>query len=297
MRDRETQIQRLSPGRMSPDASLSRRPRGKTARRSSAGWWRRRRATAEGPPRYLGSPSHPRLPECYDEPLRQSRREDAAGAGAADAGAAGRRAALGAPGGQSAGAAADAGHATTAGSRPGASTTVSCERSQSFLERSPRRRSKRRSSPWRRRRGSPPAAYGEERCRDFQGAALVAMAPARRVGRRSRGRRTALDQAAASLADGQRRPLEKAELESARAALLRDLGRPEEAERAGRRALRLAHRAGGPRERARPSTSAGRHRSGSDLAARPAAVDARPSGRGRHEAAAPLPAAARTPPR
>jgi predicted RNA polymerase sigma factor len=41
--------------------------------------------------------------------------------------------------------------------------------------------------------------------------------------------------------------LEKAELESARAALLRDLGRPEEAEEAGRRALRLAHRVGGPK--------------------------------------------------
>lgn len=93
-----------------------------------------------------------------------------------------------------------------------------------------------------------PALYGEERVRDFQAEALIALAQARRVGGDLAAAGTALEQARALLAMGSGDLLEKAELESARAALLRDLGRPEEAEAAGRKALRLAHRAGGPKK-------------------------------------------------
>jgi tetratricopeptide (TPR) repeat protein len=92
-----------------------------------------------------------------------------------------------------------------------------------------------------------PALYGEERVRDFQAEALIALAQARRVGGDLAESETALEQAGTMLAMGSGDLLEKAELESARAALLRDLGRPEEAEAAGRKALRLAHRAGGPK--------------------------------------------------
>jgi tetratricopeptide (TPR) repeat protein len=95
--------------------------------------------------------------------------------------------------------------------------------------------------------GLSPAVYGEEQIRDFQGTALIALGHARRVAGDLEGAQTALDQSRAVLAMGTGDPLEKAELESARAALLRDLGRPEEAEAAGRRAVRLAHRAGGPK--------------------------------------------------
>jgi tetratricopeptide (TPR) repeat protein len=92
-----------------------------------------------------------------------------------------------------------------------------------------------------------PALYGEERVHDFQAEALVALAQARRVAGDLEGAATALEQARAMMAMGSGDLLEKAELESVRAALLRDLGRPEEAEEAGRKALRLAHRAGGPK--------------------------------------------------
>jgi tetratricopeptide (TPR) repeat protein len=97
-------------------------------------------------------------------------------------------------------------------------------------------------------RGLNVSAFGEESSRDFQGAAQVAIGTARRVVGDLEGARMALDQAAVTLAAGSGDPLEKAELESARAALLRELGHPEDAERAGRRALRLAHRAGGPKK-------------------------------------------------
>lgn len=92
-----------------------------------------------------------------------------------------------------------------------------------------------------------PALYGEERVHDFQAEALIALAQARRVAGDLAGAGTALEQARAVMAMGSGDLLEKAELASSRAALLRDLGRPEEAEEAGRRALRLAHRAGGPK--------------------------------------------------
>jgi len=98
-----------------------------------------------------------------------------------------------------------------------------------------------------------PAAYGEERIHDFQAEALIALAQARRVGGDLAAAGTALEQAGTMLAMGSGDLLEKAELESARAALLRDLGRPEEAEAAGRKALRLAHRAGGPKRAAQGS--------------------------------------------
>src|SRR3954464_9381308 len=97
-----------------------------------------------------------------------------------------------------------------------------------------------------------PALYGEERVHDFQAEALIALAQARRVAGDLEEAGTALEQARTVLAMGNGDLLEKAELESTRAALLRDLGRPEEAEEADRKALRLARRAGGPK-RARAS--------------------------------------------
>src|SRR4051812_12765754 len=92
-----------------------------------------------------------------------------------------------------------------------------------------------------------PALYGEERVHDFQAEALIALAQARRVAGDLEEAGTALGQARAVMAMGRGGLLGKAELESTRAALLRDLGRPEEAEEAGRKALRLAQRAGGPK--------------------------------------------------
>jgi hypothetical protein len=98
----------------------------------------------------------------------------------------------------------------------------------------------------------PPAIYGEERVRDFEAGALILLGQARRIGADLEGARTALEQAEAVLKMGTGDLLERAGLESARAALLRDLGRLEEAEVAGRRAVRLAHRVGGPRDRTAP---------------------------------------------
>jgi tetratricopeptide (TPR) repeat protein len=97
-----------------------------------------------------------------------------------------------------------------------------------------------------------PAIYGEERVRDFEAGALILLGQAQRIGGDLEGARTALEQAGAVLKMGTGDLLERAELESARAALLRELGRPEEAELAGRRAVRLSHRAGGPRDRTAP---------------------------------------------
>ena len=97
--------------------------------------------------------------------------------------------------------------------------------------------------------GLSPATYGAGSVRDFQGGALIDLGTARRIAGDLAGAQTALDQARAILAMGTGDPLEKAMLESARAALLRDLGRTEEAGQAEQRAVRLAHRAGGIRER------------------------------------------------
>jgi tetratricopeptide (TPR) repeat protein len=97
--------------------------------------------------------------------------------------------------------------------------------------------------------GLSPATYGAASVRDFQGGALIDLATARRIDSDLAGAQTALDQARAILAMGTGDPIEKAGLENARAALLRDLGRPEEAGQAERRAVRLAHRVGGIRER------------------------------------------------
>jgi tetratricopeptide (TPR) repeat protein len=99
--------------------------------------------------------------------------------------------------------------------------------------------------------GLSPTTYGEERVHDFQMEALVALGQSRRVAGDLEGAQAALDKAGAVLKLGSGDPLERAELESARAALLRDQGRIEEAEAAGRRAVVLAHRAGGPRDRSR----------------------------------------------
>jgi tetratricopeptide (TPR) repeat protein len=98
--------------------------------------------------------------------------------------------------------------------------------------------------------GLSPATYGAGSVRDFQGEALIDLGTARRIAGDLAGAQTALDQARAILAMGTGDPLEKAGLETARAALLRDLGRPEEAEQAERRAHQLAHRVGGMKKRA-----------------------------------------------
>ncbi len=97
--------------------------------------------------------------------------------------------------------------------------------------------------------GLSPAIYGARSVRDFQGEALIDLGTARRIAGDLAGAQTALDQARAILAMGTGDPLEKAGLETARAALLRDLGRQEEAEQAERRAAWLAHRVGGMKER------------------------------------------------
>lgn len=121
------------------------------------------------------------------------------------------------------------------------------ERAYSLLEREPAAALQAAELALATARSLPPALYGEERVHDFQAEALIALAHARRAAGDLEAAGTALDQARTMLAMGSGDLLEKAELESVRAALLRDLGRPEEAEEAGRRALRLAHRAGGPK--------------------------------------------------
>src|SRR3954462_5121385 len=65
-----------------------------------------------------------------------------------------------------------------------------------------------------------PALYGEERVHDFQAEALIALAQARRVAGDLEEAGTALEQARAVMAMGSGDLLEKAELESTRAALL-----------------------------------------------------------------------------
>src|SRR3982750_1851690 len=67
-----------------------------------------------------------------------------------------------------------------------------------------------------------PARYGEERVHDFQAEALIVLAQARRTAGDLTGAETGLEQARTLLAMGNGDPLEKAELASARAALLRD---------------------------------------------------------------------------
>jgi tetratricopeptide (TPR) repeat protein len=126
-------------------------------------------------------------------------------------------------------------------------------RSQALLEREPGAALQTAELALAAARSLSPAPYGEERVHDFQGEALIALAQARRVGGDLAAAGTALEQARTMLAMGSGDLLEKAALASARAALLRDLGRPEEAEEAGRQALRLAHRAGGPKRDARAS--------------------------------------------
>jgi tetratricopeptide (TPR) repeat protein len=121
------------------------------------------------------------------------------------------------------------------------------QRSQALLEREPEAALQAAELALVTARSLSPALYGEERVRDFQAEALIALAQARRGAGDLEATGTALEQARAMLAMGSGDLLEKAELASARAALLRDLGRPEEAEEAGRKALRLAHRAGGPK--------------------------------------------------
>jgi tetratricopeptide (TPR) repeat protein len=121
------------------------------------------------------------------------------------------------------------------------------ERAQALLEREPGAAVQSAELSLVTAQSLSPALYGEERVHDFQAEALIALGQARRVAGDLEGAGTALDQARVMLAMGTGDLLEKAELESARAALLHDLGRPEEAEEAGRKALRLAHLVGGPK--------------------------------------------------
>jgi len=125
------------------------------------------------------------------------------------------------------------------------------ERAHAFLEREPAVAVEAAELALAVAQGLSHTTYGRERAYDFQTEALVALGQARRVAGDLEGAEAALDQAGAMLGLGSGDPLEKAELESARAALLRDLGRLEEAEAAGRRAVVLSHRAGGPRDRTR----------------------------------------------
>jgi tetratricopeptide (TPR) repeat protein len=124
------------------------------------------------------------------------------------------------------------------------------QRSQALLDREPAAALQAAELALATAQSLSPAVYGEEQAHDFQAEALIVLAQARRVTGDLEAAATALDQARAMLAMGTRDLLEKAELESARAALLRDLGRPEEAEAAGRKALRLAQLVGGPKRSA-----------------------------------------------
>ena len=84
--------------------------------------------------------------------------------------------------------------------------------------------------------GLSPAIYGAGPVRDFQGEALIDLGTARRIAGDLAGARWRSIRPG-DLAMGTGDPLEKAGLETARAALLRELGRLEEAGQAGRRAL------------------------------------------------------------
>jgi tetratricopeptide (TPR) repeat protein len=125
------------------------------------------------------------------------------------------------------------------------------ERAHHFLEREPAAATESAELALAVAQGLSTATYGEDRVHDFQTEALIALGQARRVAGDLGEAQEALDHAAAVLELGSGDPLERAELESARAALLRDQGRLEEAEAAGRRAVVLSHRAGGPRDRTR----------------------------------------------
>ncbi len=127
------------------------------------------------------------------------------------------------------------------------------QRSQALLDREPAAALQAAELALAAAQSLAPAHYGGEQVHDFQAEALIALAQARRIAGDLAAAATALDQARSMLAMGTGDLLEKAELESARAALLRDLGRPEEAEEAGRKALRLAHLAGGPKRVAQAS--------------------------------------------
>jgi tetratricopeptide (TPR) repeat protein len=122
------------------------------------------------------------------------------------------------------------------------------ERSRDLMERDPQAAVETAELALAVAQGLPASVYGEERVYDFQAEALTLLTQARRVSGDLKAAGEALEHAGALLALGTGDLLAKAELESARAALLRDLGRPEEAEAAGRRAVSLAHRAGGPRD-------------------------------------------------
>lgn len=92
-------------------------------------------------------------------------------------------------------------------------------------------------------------AYGDEPVHDFQGSALVVLSNARRVAGDLEGAKAALDQAQTLLPLGTGDLLDRAELETVRADLLKALGETEAAEAARHRAGRLQKRVGGLRDR------------------------------------------------
>jgi tetratricopeptide (TPR) repeat protein len=92
-----------------------------------------------------------------------------------------------------------------------------------------------------------PAEHGRGRIADFQVGALAALGEARRRLSDLEGAREALLQARERLEEGTGDLLEEAELEHLRGRLHQDLGEPEAAERAFRRAGALYRRIGDPR--------------------------------------------------
>jgi hypothetical protein len=93
-----------------------------------------------------------------------------------------------------------------------------------------------------------PEIHGEERPADFEAAALIALADAkRRLGERQDAWE-ACEAARESLEEGTGDPLERAELEILKARLLRDFSGGQEAERSLRRAGRLLRRIGDKRK-------------------------------------------------
>lgn len=89
-----------------------------------------------------------------------------------------------------------------------------------------------------------PGAYGEERIQDGRAAAWTALGNAKRLAGDLPGAREALNAAQEALTLGSGDPLEEANLISIRASLLNDLGDPESAMKALRKAIRLARRLG-----------------------------------------------------
>lgn len=101
-------------------------------------------------------------------------------------------------------------------------------------------------------KGLSSTEHGEERIADFRAAAWTAIAEARFRLRDTNGAWDALDCAQEALEEGSSDPLDKSDLETLRARLLKAAGRDEEAARATQRAGNLLRRIGDRRDEEEP---------------------------------------------